>query len=94
MGIMTRRNVKARAVVVAAPAVIEKPKKTEEPIEVEEVKEESLTDKVKAKGLSKTDINRMPVANLQALAKEFGIDGAEEMSGNQIKKMLNNALED
>ena len=91
MGMMARRNVKAR-VASAAPAVVAK---TEVKAEVKsEVKTESLADKIKAKGLSKTDINRMPVADLQALAKEFGIDGAEEMSGNQIKKMLNNALED
>ena len=83
MGMMTRRNVKARAISVA-PAVVEK----------KVVKKEvtSLVDKIKAKGLSKTDINKMSTADLQKLAKEFGIEDADELSGNQIKKMLNGAL--
>ena len=85
MGMMTRRNVKAR-VASAAPAVVEK--KVEEPVEV------SLNDKVKTSGLSKTEINRMSTAELQELAKDFGVKDAEEMSGNQIKKLLNGALED
>ena len=85
MGMMTRRNVKAR-VASAAPAVVEK--KVEEPVEV------SLNDKVKTSGLSKTEINRMSTAELQELAKGFGVADAEEMSGNQIKKLLNGAMED
>lgn len=85
MGMMTRRNVKAR-VASAAPAVVEK--KVEESVEV------SLNDKVKTSGLSKTEINRMSTAELQELAKGFGVKDAEEMSGNQIKKLLNGALED
>ena len=75
----------------------EKPVKKNEKVEnkvVEAVKSDSLTDKVKAKGLSKTEINRMTTAELQELAKELEVDGADEMSGNQIKKMLNGALED
>ncbi len=85
MGMMTRRNVKAR-VALAAPAVVEK--KVEESVEV------SLNDKVKTSGLSKTEINRMSTAELQELAKDFGVADAEEMSGNQIKKLLNGAMED
>jgi hypothetical protein len=85
MGMMTRRNVKAR-VASAAPAVVEK--KVEEPVEV------SLNDKVKTSGLSKTEINRMSTAELQELAKGFGVKDAEEMSGNQIKKLLIGTMED
>lgn len=85
MGMMTRRNVKAR-VASATPAVVEK--------KVEKTVENSLTDKVKTSGLSKTEINRMSTAELQELAKGFGVKDAEDMSGNQIKKMLNSALED
>ena len=85
MGMMTRRNVKAR-VASAAPAVVEK--KVEEHVEV------SLNDKVKTSGLSKTEINRMSTAELQELAKGFGVKDAEEMSGNQIKKLLIGTMED
>jgi hypothetical protein len=85
MGMMTRRNVKAR-VASAAPAVVEK--KVEESVEV------SLNDKVKTSGLSKTEINRMSTAELQELAKGFGVKDAEEMSGNQIKKLLIGTMED
>ena len=94
MGMMTRRNVKAR-VASAAPAVVEK--KVEEVKEtkpIEEVKEASLEEKVKASGLSKTEINRMSTAELQELAKGFGVKDAEEMSGNQIKKLLIGTMED
>ena len=85
MGMMTRRNIKAR-VAMATPAVVEK--------KVEKSKEISLADKIKSSGLSKTEINRMSTAELQELAKGFGVKDAEDMSGNQIKKMLNGALED
>lgn len=59
-----------------------------------EKKEVSLEEKVKSSGLTKTDINRMSTAELQEVAKNFDVKDAEEMSGNQIKKMLNSALED
>ena len=85
MGMMTRRNVKAR-VASAAPAVVEN--KVEKPAEV------SLNDKVKSSGLSKTEINRMSTAELQELAKGFGVKDAEEMSGNQIKKLFIGTMED
>ena len=85
MGMMTRRNVKARVASVA-PAVVEK--------KVEELVEVSLNDKVKTSGLSKTEINRMSTAELQELAKGFGVKDAEEMSGNQIKKLLIGTMED
>ncbi len=92
MGMMTRRNVKAR-VASAAPAEkkVEEVKVTNP---VEEVKEASLEEKVKASGLSKTEINRMSTAELQELAKGLGVKDAEEMSGNQIKKLLIGTMED
>ena len=92
MGMMTRRNVKAR-VALAAPAE-KKVEEVKETKPIEEVKEASLEEKVKASGLSKTEINRMSTAELQELAKDFGVADAEEMSGNQIKKLLNGAMED
>ena len=37
---------------------------------------------------TKTDINRMSTAELKSLAKEQAIDGAEEMTGSELKKVL------
>lgn len=85
MGMMTRRNVKARGV-QTPPAVPE--------VKTEKVKEVTFEEKVKASGLMKTEINRMTTAELQEVAKGFGVKDADEISGNQIKKMLIKALED
>lgn len=40
------------------------------------------------KQYSKTDINTMKIADLQNLAASVGIDGAEEMTGGELKKRL------
>lgn len=37
---------------------------------------------------TKTEINRMSTAELQALALENNIDGADEMTGAELKKIL------
>lgn len=37
---------------------------------------------------TKTDINRMTTAELQAFALEKGIDGANNMTGGDLKKVL------
>ena len=37
---------------------------------------------------TKTDINRMTTAELQAFALEKGIDGADSMTGGDLKKVL------
>lgn len=37
---------------------------------------------------SKTDINRMPIADLRALAKAQGIEKSEVKSGGELKKNL------
>lgn len=51
--------------------------------------ETSLPDTTEtAKSYSKTDINRMPAAELKALAESVGIENAEDTSGNQLKKKL------
>lgn len=42
----------------------------------------------KQKQYTKTEINRMSTAELQALALENGIDGADEMTGAELKKTL------
>lgn len=41
---------------------------------------------------TKTDINRMPVAELRELASENGIDGVEDMSGAELKKEIISVL--
>ena len=40
------------------------------------------------KQYTKTEINRMSTAELQELALENGIDGANEMTGAELKKVL------
>ena len=37
---------------------------------------------------TKTDINRMTTAELQVFALEKGIDGADNMTGGDLKKVL------
>ena len=37
---------------------------------------------------TKTEINRMSTAELQALSLENGIDGSDEMTGAELKKVL------
>lgn len=37
---------------------------------------------------TKTEINRMSTAELQSLALENNIDGADEMTGAELKKVL------
>lgn len=37
---------------------------------------------------TKTEINRMSTAELQALALENGVDGSDEMTGAELKKIL------
>lgn len=40
------------------------------------------------KQYSKTDINTMKIADLQNLAESVGIEGAEDMTGGELKKRL------
>ena len=37
---------------------------------------------------TKTEINRMSTAELKALALENGVDGSDEMTGAELKKVL------
>ena len=85
MGMMTRRNVKQRAVKKTA-SVFAEPKQDDfsqymNPLE--EVKSEKI---VLNDGYTKTEINRMSTADLKKLAKGNGID--ESLSGSEIKKAL------
>ena len=37
---------------------------------------------------TKTEINRMPIAELKRIANELGVEGADDMSGAELKKVL------
>lgn len=74
MGMMTRRNVKRRAVEKTAPVV---------------TTDEKVADIVEDKNsLTKTDINRMFTSDLRELAVAKGIDNADEYTGAELKKIL------
>lgn len=47
-----------------------------------------LIQKEKENKLTKTDINRMPVDELRKMAMNTGVDGAESMTGSELKKYL------
>ena len=49
---------------------------------------DNLTEKIVHNGRTKTEINRMSTAELQELALENDIDGAEQMTGAELKKVL------
>ena len=58
----------------------------------EEIPEETVTE-VKEEipeetAYTKTEINRMSTADLQKLAAEHGVSGAEEIIGAELKKIL------
>lgn len=54
--------------------------------------EEKTTEVEEKPQYTKTEINRLSTAKLQELAKELGIDGADEMSGAQLKKIIPDKL--
>ena len=45
-----------------------------------------------AKNFTKTEIKRMPVGNLRELASEYGIEDAEEKTGEELKDCLISVL--
>lgn len=49
---------------------------------------DNLKEKLVHNGHTKTEINRMSTAELQELALENDIDGADEMTGAELKKVL------
>ena len=58
----------------------------------EEIPEETVTELKEEipeeTAYTKTEINRMSTADLQKLAAEHGVSGAEEISGAELKKIL------
>ena len=75
MGMMIRRNIKTRAGRDAAHF----------PEEVSRGNEEHTEEK---KSYKKSDIFRMPTAELQALAESEGIENATELTGSELKTIL------
>lgn len=55
-------------------------------VQVEEVKEDKIVEKQPK--YTKTDINRMPTAELKKVATNNGIENAEKMTGGELKKVL------
>lgn len=64
------------------------PAGTEVPEDASPISENNLTEKLVHNGYTKTEINRMSTAELHALALENNIDGADEMTGSELKKVL------
>lgn len=64
------------------------PAGTEVPEDTSHISENNLTEKLVHNGYTKTEINRMSTAELQSLAIENGIDGANDMTGAELKKVL------
>ena len=58
------------------------------PEDTSPITKDNLTEKIVHNGHTKTEINRMSTAELQELALENGIDGADEMTGAELKKVL------
>lgn len=54
----------------------------------EEISLAKTQEEVKQNQYTKTEINRMSTAELQELALENDIDGAEQMTGAELKKVL------
>ena len=54
----------------------------------EEISLAKPQEEVKQNQYTKTEINRMSTAELQTLALENGVDGSNEMTGAELKKVL------
>lgn len=80
---MIRRNLKRRAVEKAAREKDDFSKYMNPPEQ-----ELPFLDVPQIMKYTKTEINRLSTAELRSLAKENGIDNAEEMTGAELKKVL------
>ena len=58
------------------------------PEDISPIVTDNLTEKLVHNGHTKTEINRMSTAELQEFALENGVDGADEMTGAELKKVL------
>ena len=62
------------------------------PTHTEEIKPEVKKDKPEEKKVTRADIMKMNVATVRAYAEEQGIEGANAMSGAELKRILGNKL--
>lgn len=53
-----------------------------------EVEEATKENSVNTPNYSKTDINRMPVEQLRKMAMNTGVEGADTMTGKELKEYL------
>lgn len=53
-----------------------------------DVIEKTLKDTKNSPTYTRTDINRMPVSQLRKMAKNTGVEGADDMSGAELKEYL------
>ena len=58
------------------------------PEDISTITTDNLTEKLVRNEHTKTEINRMSTAELQELALENNIEGANEMTGSELKKVL------
>lgn len=56
--------------------------------EIPEGKSQKSSDPTNPSTYTKTDINRMSIDDLKALGTEQGIENAEELKGDDLKKLL------
>lgn len=56
--------------------------------EIPEGKSQKSSDPANPTTYTKTDINRMSIDDLKALGTEQGIENAEELKGDDLKKLL------
>ena len=61
---------------------------TETPQAEVEPTEETKEEQVEKPPYTKSDINRMPVDELKKVATEIGIEGADEKTGGELKKLI------
>lgn len=61
---------------------------TETPQAEVEPTEETKEEQVENPSYTKSDINRMPVDELKKVATEIGIEGADEKTGGELKKLI------
>ena len=59
-----------------------------EACEENQIAENHTKQEEEKKSYTKTEINRLSTDELQALASENGIDGADNMTGTDLKKIL------
>jgi len=83
----TNANNLGKPLIRIAEEVTKKSDKKKEVVKDEpEVKENTETESEKS--YTKSEVNRMPLAKLKEVASEIGIDGTDEKTGGELKKLI------